>query len=274
LLGLFCQSSDWRPVNGPPVGHKEILDVGEGLIDNSAILSIGGRIGEIARGFHWQCSVFRYREHWMRRQEPISCCTSGTTYLFLALFTNSELLSLSPMLKPQDILIACKLFTLGDAEWPMRRLAGSLSISLGEIHAAVERGRAAGVLGLPRGRLNVARRKFFDLVSVAVPQVYYAVRGSVEIGVPAAMHAEPLKGVFPRDGRPVPLVWPCERGTVRGESLLPLYLTVPGAVENDPDLHRLLALIDVVRVGDAKDRRLATDLLERLILGDGRRQEI
>ena len=178
------------------------------------------------------------------------------------------------MLKPQDILIACKLFTLGEAEWPIRRLAGSLSISVGETHAAIERGKISGVLGLPRGKLNVGRRKFFDLVTVAVPQVYYAVRGSVESGVPTAMHAEPLKGVFPRDGRPIPLIWPSELGTVKGESLIPLYSTVPRAVQHDPDLHRLLALIDVVRVGDAKDRKLATDLLERMILGDGRRQEV
>ena len=177
------------------------------------------------------------------------------------------------MLKQQDILVACKLFTLGEAEWPLRRLAGSLSISLGETHAAIARGRAAGVLGLPRGRLNVARKKLFELATVAVPQVYYAVRGSMAAGVPTAMHAEPLKGVFPLDGL-VPLVWPSERGSVRGESLMPLYPTVPRAVEHDPDLHRLLALIDVVRVGEAKDRRLATDLLERMILGDGRRQEI
>jgi hypothetical protein len=178
------------------------------------------------------------------------------------------------MLKPQDILVACKLFTLGDAEWPMRRLAGALSISLGEIHAAIERGRASGVLGLPRGKLNVARKKLFELATVAVPQVYYAVRGSMAAGVPTAMHAEPLKGVFSLDGRLVPLIWPSAAGTVRGESLLPLYPTVPRAIQHDPDLYRLLAFIDVVRVGDSKDRRLATDLLERLILGDGRRQEI
>ena len=178
------------------------------------------------------------------------------------------------MLKPQDILVSCKLFTLGDAEWPIRRLAGSLSISVGETHAAIERSKAAGVLGTPRGRLNVGRRKFFELVSVAMPQVYYAVRGSVETGVPTAMHAEPLRGVFSKDGRPIPLVWPYGLGSVKGESLLPLYPTVPRAVEHDPALHRLLALVDVVRVGDAKDRKLATDLLERMILGDGRRQVI
>jgi hypothetical protein len=195
-------------------------------------------------------------------------------FLLLALFMNSELFSSPPMLRPQDILISCKLFTLGDAEWPLRRLAGSLSLSIGEVHGAIGRCKEAGVLGVPRGKLSVARRRLFELATVAVPHVYYAVRGSVELGVPAAMHAEPLKGVFPRDGRPVPLVWPSGTGTVRGESLLPLYPTAPRAVEHDPDLHRLLALIDVVRVGDARDRRLAADLLERMILGDGRRHEI
>jgi len=84
-----------------------------------------------------------------------------------------------------------------------------------------------------------------------------------------------LKGVFSRDGRPIPLIWPSELGTVKGESLFPLYSTVPRAVQHDPALHRLLALIDVVRVGDAKDRKLATDLLERMILetGAGRKSE-
>ena len=178
------------------------------------------------------------------------------------------------MLKPQDILVACKIFVLGNAEWPMRRLAGSLSISVGETHAAIERGKSSGLLGTPRCRLNVGKRKLFDLLTVSVPQVYYAIRGSVETGVPTAMHAEPLKGVFSGDSRPIPLVWPSPAGVVRGESLVPLYPTVPRAVEHDPDLHRVLALVDVVRVGDAKDRRLATDLLERMILGDGRRQEV
>ena len=178
------------------------------------------------------------------------------------------------MLKPQDVVVACKLFALGDAGWPLRRLAGSLSISTGEAHNAVERCRSSGVIGSPRGKLNVSRRRLFELITVAVPQVYYAVRGSVETGVPAAMHAEPLEGVFSLDKRLVPLIWPSEMGKVEGESLLPLYPTVPRAIQHDPILHRILALVDVVRVAETKDRRLATDLLERMILGDGRRQEI
>lgn len=178
------------------------------------------------------------------------------------------------MLRPQDVLVACKLFSLGESEWNYLRLAGSLSISASETHAATERCRAAGVLGTPRGKLTVARRKFFELVTVAVPQVYYAVRGPVESGIPTSIYAEPLRGVFPKDpNRPVPLIWPSESGGTKGESLLPIYPTMPKAIQHDVVLHKLLALIDVVRVGEAKDRKTATDFLERMILGDGRRQE-
>jgi hypothetical protein len=176
------------------------------------------------------------------------------------------------MLRPQDVLLACKLFSLGESEWIFSRLAGSLAISASEAHAASERCRAAGVLGTPRGKLTVARRKFFELCTVVVPQVYYAVRGSVELGIPTSIYAEPLKGMFVSDlKRVIPLIWPYESGTIKGESLLPLYPTVPRAIQHDEALYKLLALIDVVRAGEAKERQMAVDMLEKMILGDGRR---
>lgn len=178
------------------------------------------------------------------------------------------------MLRPQDVLLACKLFSLGEFEWIFSRLAGSLAISISEAHAATKRCQAAGVLGTPRGKLTIARRKLFELCTMAVPQVYYAVRGPVELGVPTSIYAEPLKGMFPPDSRRVvPLIWPYESGTTKGESLLPLYPTVPRAIQHDEVLYKLLALIDVVRAGEAKERRMAVDMLAKMILGDGRRQE-
>ena len=100
------------------------------------------------------------------------------------------------MLRPQDVLLACKLYSLGDSEWIFSRLAGSLSISPSEAHAATKRCRAAGVLGTPRGKLTIAKRKFFELCTVVVPQVFYAVRGPLEVGVPTSIYADPLKGMF------------------------------------------------------------------------------
>ena len=180
----------------------------------------------------------------------------------------------NPMLRPQDVLLACKLFSLGESEWIFSRLAGSLSISASEAHAATERCKSAGVLGTPRGKLTIAKRRFFELCTVTAPQVFYAVRGPVESGVPTSIYAEPLKGVFPPDlKRVVPLIWPYESGATTGESLLPIYPTVPRAVQHDEMLHKLLALIDVVRVGESKERRMAIDLLDKLILGEGHKQD-
>ena len=38
---------------------------------------------------------------------------------------------------------------------------------------------------------------------------------------------------------------------------------VPKAVLNDPDLYELLALVDVMRIGRARERRLAEQHLKR-----------
>ena len=58
-------------------------------------------------------------------------------------------------------------------------------------------------------------------------------------------------------------VWPSGDGTVRGQAIEPLYKSVPYAVSKDPELHQLLALIDALRVGRARERQIAGDELRR-----------
>jgi hypothetical protein len=62
-----------------------------------------------------------------------------------------------------------------------------------------------------------------------------------------------------KDLRPV---WPDPEGEVRGQSLLPLHPRLPAAARADPRLHELLALFDALRTGQARERTLATRLLE------------
>lgn len=59
------------------------------------------------------------------------------------------------------------------------------------------------------------------------------------------------------------MVWAHERGDRIGHTLIPLYPTVPEAALARPELHELLALVDAIRVGGARDIRLATELLEQ-----------
>ena len=51
-------------------------------------------------------------------------------------------------------------------------------------------------------------------------------------------------------------------GSVKGPTLSPLYRTAPQAAMADPALHRLLALLDALRTGRARERSLAAKLME------------
>lgn len=55
----------------------------------------------------------------------------------------------------------------------------------------------------------------------------------------------------------------------KGPTLSPLYRTAPQAALADPALHRLLALLDALRMGRARGRALAADLLKTALGGNG-----
>lgn len=190
---------------------------------------------------------------------------------------NSEYPPFRSMLRPQDVLVACKLLALEGQEWTFSRLAGSLAISTGEIHNVVERSQCSRLITMPRGKLTVSKKRLFDLLTVAAPQIFYAVRGPLCLGVPTSVYAPCLTSRFPqREIGSIPLVWPCPTGLsanlVRGESLQALYPTAPRAVAHDPILYELLALVDVVRTTDGKERKLAIDFLDKLIWKEEKRQ--
>ncbi len=65
--------------------------------------------------------------------------------------------------------------------------------------------------------------------------------------------------------RDLPPVWPWHEGDTRGIGFEPLYKSVPHAALRDPALYQLLALVDAIRDGRARERNLAErDLVERL----------
>ncbi|UYZ63160.1 hypothetical protein [Hymenobacter weizhouensis] len=54
-----------------------------------------------------------------------------------------------------------------------------------------------------------------------------------------------------------PYVWPDIEGTTRGQAVEPLYNKVPHAAKGDPRLYELLALTDALRVGRAREKKIA-----------------
>lgn len=81
-------------------------------------------------------------------------------------------------------------------------------------------------------------------------------RGGLVRGTPTAYAAPPINQQIAGASEPPP-VWPDSEGTVRGLEFSPLYKNVPAAARRDPKLYELLALVDAIRDGRARERDIA-----------------
>jgi hypothetical protein len=159
--------------------------------------------------------------------------------------------------KSLDIVVLLKLL-LERQQRSYADLSKDLYISASEIHAAAMRSIAAGLLGHDRVPL---RKPLENYLLHGVRYAFPAQRGAVARGMPTAFAAPPLsKEVASND---LPLIWVYPEGTVRGVSIPPLYKTVPKAAKADPALYELLALVDALRIGRARERKLAEDELHQ-----------
>ena len=157
-------------------------------------------------------------------------------------------------LKPQDIVILLKLVSLGDRPWSYNVLAVELAMSPSEVHSGVKRAAAARLLD-PQRNVPILRA----LQEFLVHGVKYAFppdRGPLTRGFPTAYAAPPLNSLIVLPDEPPP-VWPDPEGKVRGYAFSPLYPSVPKAAALDPALYELLALVDAIRDGRARERELA-----------------
>ena len=157
-------------------------------------------------------------------------------------------------LKPQDIVILLKLVSLGDRPWSYNVLAVELAMSPSEVHSGVKRAAAARLLD-PQRNVPILRA----LQEFLVHGVKYACppdRGPLTRGLPTAYAAPPLNSLIVLPDEPPP-VWPDPEGKVRGYAFSPLYPSVPKAAAQDSLLYELLALVDAIRDGRARERELA-----------------
>jgi hypothetical protein len=160
------------------------------------------------------------------------------------------------MLRPQDLAVATVLALPDMSAWTYTSIAVKLALSASEAHAAVKR---AGMAGLVRGR-EVDRRALLEFLEHGVQYAFYAIRGAPTRGVPTGVLAPPLNALMSTEAGPV---WPSADGTARGYALAPLYRTAPVAARQDASLHEVLALIDALREGGARERGLAMRELRR-----------
>src|SRR5580693_3876421 len=167
-------------------------------------------------------------------------------------------------LKPQDVVVALKLCGYPTGRPPISIVASELGLSPSEVHGAIQRLRTSRLLHGPalKDKPNISGLEEF-LVH-GLKYAFPAEHGEVTRGIPTSYAAEPLKSEISMSND-LPPVWPWREGNTRGVGLEPLYKSVPAAALRDPNLYQLLALVDAIRDGRAREREIAErDLVNRL----------
>lgn len=172
------------------------------------------------------------------------------------------------MLKPQDVLVVLKLAAMGRRDWTYASLAVELGLSPSQLHSAFKRAIEAQLAIASEGVIAPQFRNLEEFLVHGIRYVFVPERGELTRGVPTAHAAPPLKAHFKASGEPPP-VWPDPEGKVRGMSFSPLYKIAPQAARRDEKLYELLALVDAIRGGRARERSLAIQMLSKRLADHG-----
>lgn len=163
-------------------------------------------------------------------------------------------------MRPQDIVILLKIITIGHDKWINIDLAHSLKISPSEVSEALNRCKISRLIDL--GKRNVNRNSFKEFLIYGLKYVFPAEPGAITKGIPTAHSASPINKYISGDEI---YVWPHLKGTYRGQAIEPLYKTLPLIVEQDELFYELLTIIDTIRIGRAREIKIAVEQLNKRI---------
>lgn len=165
-------------------------------------------------------------------------------------------------LRSQDILILLKLGAHPGERFAQLVLARELGMSAGEISGGI--GRAVKARLASRSPERGVTPSYAALEEFLIHGVRYAFpveERAMTRGMPTAWAAPPLVDQLAAAADALPPVWPDPHGEVRGVAVEPLYRSVPQAARRDRALYELLTLVDAIRIGRARERNLAENLL-------------
>lgn len=172
--------------------------------------------------------------------------------------------NLGVILKPQDVVVALKLLGYDSSRPPFAQIARELWMSSSEVHAAMRRAQAAHLLHGPELSNQPIVSALEEFLIHGIKYAFPAEHGELTRGVPTSYAAAPLNRLIDAGDEPIP-VWPFGKGQKRGIAFAPLYKLVPLAALADPLLYQELALIDAIRDGRARERRLAEQELVKIL---------
>jgi hypothetical protein len=164
-------------------------------------------------------------------------------------------------MRPLDTLVLVQIALYGNNDWLAKDLSNKLKISASEVSESLNRSAIAGLLSADKKM--VMSKALLEFLEFGLKYAFPQRPGPLVRGIPTAHSAPPLNQLLHVDD---PFVWPYRDGTLRGQSIEPLYKTVPEISLQDNELYEVLALLDSLRVGKVREQNLAVEELKRRIL--------
>lgn len=243
-----------------------VMDISADVLSRNPILRHGVAVANGDRAIFNRLAVHRNTERGadlvLPAEERTYTHSLDGTIPTVSRFRKPERASNNAVIKPQDILILLKLVATPESRSSLSALAFNVGVGLSEAHRSLRRSTKARLYDPEQRKPVLAHLREF--VIHGVPYAFAAERGEVTRGIPTSFAAAPLNQHF----RPQELasgaipVWPSATGIASGYALAPLYPSVPEAAGRDPVLYELLALVDALRDGRARERNLAARELE------------
>jgi hypothetical protein len=167
-------------------------------------------------------------------------------------------------MRPQDIVILLKITTFPKNKgWKMMDLVLSLHVSQSEISESLNRSSLAGLIDVTKKK--VMQLSLMEFLEYGIHYVFPQHPGALARGIPTA-HSHPYmkKKIISSED----YVWADADGKIRGQVIEPLLKSVVMAVKEDEQLYKLLAMVDVLRVGKTREVKIALAELKKILLNE------
>jgi hypothetical protein len=163
-------------------------------------------------------------------------------------------------MRPQDIAVLLKIIAIDGQEWQLAGLSHALKISISEISESLNRSRIANLIDYQKKKVN--RQNLVEFLEHGVRYVFPQQPGAMVRGIPTA-HSHPfMKSKFMSE---MNYVWPDHKGGIMGLMIEPFYSKQAEGVIEDQMHYKLLALVDVIRVGKVREIKYAVAELKKMI---------
>jgi len=162
-------------------------------------------------------------------------------------------------MRPQDIVVLLKIIATKNNQWRNIDIAYGLKISQSEVSEILNRCKIASLIN--KDKRKVHQNALYEFLVYGLKYVFPAEPGAIARGIPTAHSASPIKDKIISGSESY--VWPNPNGNSRGQSINPLYKTVPEAALEDQAFYELLALVDSIRLGKAREVLIAKEELHR-----------